>query len=113
MKIYLHLIAALMLLAAGWCVRGWRDDARMARVLGSAQVAAERQRRVDEAQASSLAQRLDATEAAYEAQEKRISGETLVQSSIQACSNKSIFSAEFVGLWNRDPSEISGAQQAH
>lgn len=103
MKVYLLTAAALMLVAAGWCVRGWRDDALAARHLGASQAAADRQRQADEAREGALAKRLDETEEAYAVQEKRISGKTLVRSSVQGCSDKPLFNAEFVGLWNRDP----------
>jgi hypothetical protein len=103
MKIYLYAGAAAMLVAAGWCVRGWRDDALAARYLATAQVDADRRRQVDEAREGALAKRLNETEEAYAAQEKRIFGKTLVRPSVQGCSGKPLFSAEFVGLWNRDP----------
>lgn len=103
MKAYLLTAAALTLVAAGWCVRGWRDDALAARQTATVQVAADKQRQVDEAQEGALVKRLDETEEAYAAQEKHISGEALVRSSVQGCSDKPLFSTEFVGLWNRDP----------
>jgi hypothetical protein len=116
MKIYLSLGAAILLIAAGWTVRGWRDEADTTDILSHVQAAADRQREQDELKQALLSKQLTEFEGAYENQVKIIPELPILNRKIEhlsSCVSAPAFSPEFVRLWNSDPGDATGAEQAY
>ena len=113
MKIYLYLCAAILLMAAGWTVRGWRDEAANADALVKIQATAERQRKSDETAQAKLAKQLTDLETAYEKQARTIPALPVLNPKFEvlaACVSAPAFSDEFVRMWNGQAGDGTGTE---
>jgi hypothetical protein len=113
MKIYLYLCAAILLTAAGWSVRGWRDDSASAEALAKVQTVADRQRKLDEASQARLAKQITDLETAYDKQARSIPALPILNPKFEvlaACISAPAFSDEFVRMWNSDPGDAADAE---